>query len=91
MAGLLTANFDPRAYDRPEELDVRRDTGRGDGHLGFGRGPHYCLGAALARQETEVALRELFGRFAGLRLAEEVTQPLPLGFERLAALPVRLG
>lgn len=92
LAGILTANFDPRAYDRATELDVRRATGRGEGHLGFGQGAHYCLGAALARQETEVALRALFGRFRDLRLAEpQDGQPSPLGFQRLPELPVRLG
>ena len=89
MAGILPANFDPRAYDRPDELDVRRETGRGEGHLGFGQGAHYCLGAALARQEAEVALRALFERFDDLRLADGATEPSQLGFHRLVELPVR--
>ncbi|GAA2686087.1 MULTISPECIES: cytochrome P450 [Actinosynnema] len=42
---------------------------QGTGHIGFGVGAHFCLGAALARQELEIALRELFGRFPRLRLA----------------------
>ncbi|MBW0102233.1 cytochrome P450 [Pseudonocardia sp. KRD291] len=90
MAGLLTANFDPRVRDRPEDLDVRRDTGRGEGHLGFGQGAHYCLGAALARQETEVALRALFDRFDDLRLAEPDEEPSQLGFARLTELQIRV-
>ncbi|OLL73805.1 putative cytochrome P450 hydroxylase [Pseudonocardia sp. Ae168_Ps1] len=94
IAGLLPANHDPRAYDRPDELDVGRDTGRGDGHLGFGRGAHYCLGAALARQEGEVALRMLFDRFPDLALdapaAEIVWVPRP-GFSRVGELPVRVS
>ncbi|MBP2366942.1 cytochrome P450 family protein [Pseudonocardia parietis] len=91
LAGLLPANFDPRVYDGPDELDVRRDGGRGDGHVGFGQGAHYCLGAALARQETEVALRALVERFGDLRLAEEAAEPSQLGFYRLAELPVRVS
>lgn len=94
LPGLLPANFDPRTYDAPDELDVRRDTGRGDGHLGFGHGAHYCLGAALARQETEVALRALFTRFEDLRLdhaGTEATQPSHLGFHRLPELLVRVS
>ncbi|NWJ74005.1 cytochrome P450 [Pseudonocardia sp. ICBG1122] len=94
VAGLLPANHDPRAYDRPDELDLARETGRGEGHLGFGQGAHYCLGAALARQEGEVAFRMLFERFPGLRLAvpaAEVTWLPRPGFSRVAALPVRLG
>lgn len=79
VAGLLPANTDHRAHRHPEVLDVRRRTGPGDGHLGFGRGPHYCLGAALARQEAEVALRALFTRFARLRLVDPPAGPSPLG------------
>ncbi|WP_226360160.1 cytochrome P450 [Pseudonocardia sp. ICBG1142] len=94
IAGLLPANHDPRAFDRPDELDLARPTGRGEGHVGFGQGVHYCLGAALARQEGEVGLRMLFERFPGLRLAvpaeEVVWLPRP-GFSRVAALPVRVG
>lgn len=89
VAGLLPANTDHRAYEHPEVLDVRRDTGPGDGHVGFGRGPHYCLGAALARQETEVALRALFTRFGRLRLVEPPAGPSPLGPLTLRELPVR--
>lgn len=93
MAALLSANFDPRAYDAPEELDVRRHAGRGDGHLGFGHGAHYCLGAALARQEIEVALRAVFERFPDLRLADgdAAAEPSQLGFHRLPDLVVRLS
>ncbi|MFP5072132.1 cytochrome P450 family protein [Pseudonocardia nantongensis] len=93
MAALLSANFDPRAYDAPEDLDVRRHAGRGDGHLGFGHGAHYCLGAALARQEIEVALRVVFERFPDLRLADAdaAAEPSQLGFHRLPELIVRLS
>ena len=63
---LLSANTDPREFADPSALDLTRETGRGEGHLGFGQGPHYCLGAALARQEAEVALRALFERFPDL-------------------------
>ncbi|MEU8490855.1 cytochrome P450 family protein [Pseudonocardia alni] len=90
LPGLLPANFDPRVVDRPDELDVRRDPGRGEGHLGFGHGAHYCLGAALARQEVEVVLSALVTRFPGLRLAEPADGPSRLGFERLPALPVHV-
>ncbi|MEJ8281941.1 cytochrome P450 [Pseudonocardia spirodelae] len=89
-AGLVTANFDPRRHDRPDEFDVTREPGRGEGHLGFGQGAHYCLGAALARLEIEVALRALAERFPALRLAEPADGPSELGFERLGSLPVRV-
>ncbi|WP_224392435.1 cytochrome P450 [Pseudonocardia sp. ICBG1293] len=89
-AGLVTANFDPRHHDRPDELDVTREPGRGEGHLGFGQGVHYCLGAALARQEIEVALHALVERFPALRLAEPADGPSELGFERLVSFEVRV-
>ena len=92
---LVSANYDPRQYTEPDRLDVtRQPTGHGEGHVGFGHGAHYCLGAALARQEAEVALHALFNRFPGLALAvpesELEWQQLP-GNRRLAALPVHLG
>jgi len=91
-AVLVSANFDPRVYVDPDRLDVTRLVdAHGDGHVGFGHGIHYCLGAALARQEGEVALRALFARFPDLVLTgEPAWAPLP-GSRRLTALPVTLG
>lgn len=59
---LFAADHDPAAYDSPERLDVTREFGRGDGHLAFGHGPHYCIGAALGRLVTGVVLEELVVR-----------------------------
>jgi cytochrome P450 len=89
---LVSANHDPREYADPERLDVtRRPAGRGEGHVGFGHGFHYCLGAALARQEGEVALRALVERFPGLALAAEEQEWVPVpGIRRLVRLPLRL-
>jgi cytochrome P450 len=89
---LASANHDPREYAEPDHLDVtRRPAGRGEGHVGFGHGFHYCLGAALARQEAEVALRALVERFPGLALATDEQEWVPApGIRRLARLPVRL-
>ena len=54
------ANRDPRVFDDPLRFDVLRDPNR---HLGFGGpGPHFCLGAHLARREISVMYRELFRR-----------------------------
>ncbi|WP_433518958.1 cytochrome P450 family protein [Nonomuraea sp. CA-143628] len=53
----------------------RFDIERGqETHLAFGRGPHFCLGAPLARLETRIALSSLFGRYPELRLAVEEDQ-----------------
>jgi cytochrome P450 len=59
---LFSADHDPAAYDAPERLDVTREFGRGDGHLAFGHGPHYCIGAALGRLLTGVVFEELLLR-----------------------------
>jgi cytochrome P450 len=92
QAVLVSANYDPRVYVDPERLDVtRRPAGRGEGHVGFGHGPHYCLGAALARQEAEVALRALFDRFPNLALDGEPQWVQAPGMHRLAELRVHLG
>ena len=62
---LLAANRDPRVFDRPDELDITR---RPNPHLAFGQGPHFCLGAALARLELRIALPRLLRRFPNLAL-----------------------
>jgi len=54
------ANRDERRYPDPDRFDIRRDLSQ---HLSFGYGPHYCLGAALARLEGRVALDEILNRF----------------------------
>jgi cytochrome P450 len=54
------ANRDDRRYPDPDRFDVHRQVG---GHLTFGYGIHYCLGAALARLEGRVALDEVLARF----------------------------
>ncbi|MFF4360601.1 cytochrome P450 [Streptomyces sp. NPDC001604] len=59
---LFAADHDPAAYEAPERLDVAREFGRGDGHLAFGHGPHYCIGAALGRLVTGVVFEELLVR-----------------------------
>jgi cytochrome P450 len=60
------ANRDPREYKDPNRLDVTR---RFQGHLGFGHGPHHCIGAPLARMDLQVALATLLDRCPELGLA----------------------
>ncbi|WP_017594585.1 cytochrome P450 family protein [Nocardiopsis potens] len=95
IALLGSANSDPAEFPDPRRLDLSREpAGRRESHMGFGHGAHYCLGAALARQEGEVAFTRLFDRYPGLSLAvppsELRREPLPLSW-RLAELPVRTG
>jgi cytochrome P450 len=65
MAAIGSANRDPRAFDRPDELDLDRAPNQ---HLAFGHGPHFCLGAPLARVELQESLYSLTTRFPKLRL-----------------------
>jgi cytochrome P450 len=66
MLSLSTANRDASVYPDPDRFDITRDA---DHHLAFGYGIHFCLGAALARQEMRTAFPALLNRFPGLRLA----------------------
>ena len=60
------ANRDPRVFDDPERFDVRRDP---NPHVGFGGpGPHFCLGAHLARREVAVAFRQLLTRLPDIEV-----------------------
>ncbi|MFJ5992242.1 cytochrome P450 [Lentzea sp. NPDC092896] len=67
----LMANLDEALCPRAGELDLERDA---VSHLGFGFGPHQCLGANLARAELQIGLRSLFERFPNLRPAVPVTE-----------------
>ena len=65
---LAAAHRDPAVIERPDEFNPTRDSVR---HLAFGLGPHFCLGAPLARLEATVALSALTKRFPNARLAKE--------------------
>jgi cytochrome P450 len=69
LLGLIgAANRDPAQFPDPDRLDVRRPDNK---HLAFGSGPHFCLGAALARMEAETAIRTLLARYPSLRLEKQ--------------------
>lgn len=59
------ANRDPEQFALPGQLDIARQPNR---HLAFGHGLHYCVGAALARLEGQIAVGTIFSRLPGLRL-----------------------
>lgn len=88
MALLGSGNHDPEAFPDAEDLDLGRANVN---HLGFGFGIHHCLGAPLARMETQVALTSLARRAPGLVLTTDtVTYRPTVALRGLAALPVSL-
>lgn len=69
------ANFDERAFDNPEKFDISRQFKSQD-HVAFGgNGPHFCLGAFLARVEIRVMLEELFQWIPDIRLEDDCQPP----------------
>ncbi len=87
-AFLGSANRDPAQWDRPDELDVTRPDVF---PMSFGGGPHYCIGAALARLEGRIAFETLLGRFEHLEIAEgfENRWHPNVAFRGLVELPLR--
>jgi cytochrome P450 len=81
-----SANRDPARFDQPDRLDLRRmDTH----HMSFAAGAHYCLGAALARIEGEIAFAALANRFPDLKLASDCVTYRPNAVLRgVQSLPV---
>jgi len=65
-----SANRDERVFPDADRFDVLRDA---RGHLGFGTGIHFCLGAHLARMEARIAFEELLARIPEYRLVEPPT------------------
>lgn len=63
-----SANRDDAAFDHPDDLDPERP--HLHQHLAFGRGPHYCIGAPLARLEATIALKTLAQRFERLEVVD---------------------
>ncbi|WP_460696288.1 cytochrome P450 [Nocardia thraciensis] len=70
LARLGAANRDPAHFPEPDTFDPSRNAAREQAgrHMAFGRGPHHCLGAALARLEIGIALQTLADRLPDLRL-----------------------
>jgi cytochrome P450 len=82
------ANRDPALFADPGRYDIRRVNAAR--HLAFAHGPHFCLGAHLARAETVAAVRTLLGKLPGLRLdPERPSAPRGLVFRKPPALHVR--
>ncbi len=86
---LAGANRDPELFENPYRFDVTRENA--GKHLSFSGGRHYCLGASLAKAETEVGLKTLFDRFPHLRSTGEGIRRDTRVLRGWASLPVDLG
>jgi len=80
------ANHDPARFPDPDRFDLTR---RDHDHLSFSMGPHYCLGASLARAEAQIAILTLVERLPNLKLTDAPLSYQKLGrFRGLESLPV---
>jgi len=80
---------DPRQFPEPNRLDIGRSPNR---HLQFGIGPHFCIGAALARAEIQLALAGLLARFRRIELAADDIRWHEIAvFRGPKAVPLALG
>jgi len=79
------ANRDPERFPDPDRLDIARPDNH---HLAFGAGPHFCLGAPLARLEGRIAFATLLRRLPGLRLAGQPQYRHDFNLRGLKTLPV---
>ena len=78
-----SANFDDRHFNAPERFDIERAP---NDHLAFGFGPHFCLGASLARVELRAMFERLLHRMPDL--APATTEPLPRSITGIERMPV---
>ena len=84
---LGSGNHDAEKFAQPEKLDIARDEGL---PLSFGHGPHFCIGAALAYTEAEIAFSTLLDRASGLTMLDDAPAWRPnMSFRGLSRL--RLG
>ncbi len=83
---LGAANRDPAQFAEPDKLDIARAPNK---HLAFGYGPHFCIGAPLARLEASIAFRALLARLKRIRLAREDLEWNSALFRGLRSLPIQ--
>jgi cytochrome P450 len=89
LLGIAAGNHDPSVFADPDRVDITRAAA---GHLTFGHGARYCIGAPLARTELHAVFSQLASRFPTMRPAvgiDELTQRPDMLFGGPAELPVR--
>src|SRR5581483_9132318 len=83
------ANRDPRQFTDPGRFDIRRENV--GTHVAFGRGPHYCIGSALARLETKAAIEAILPLLARCKLEPSSLHVTPAaflwGYEQVEVIP----
>jgi len=83
------ANHDPDQFPDPYLFNIERTPNQ---HVGFGRGPHFCIGAPLARLEAQIALREIVRRVTKLQpLTDQPPWTTNMGLRSLVNLPLEIG
>ena len=87
LLSYLSANRDEAVFDQPFRFDIARRNA--DGHLAFGIGVHFCLGAHLARMELEAFFRELLPRLESIELAGEPESMATTFVGGLKRMPIR--
>jgi len=87
VSWIASANRDDRVFDQPFRFDVGRTP---NPHVGFGFGPHFCIGAFLARLEIRVLMDLFLARVASVELAGQPRVVSSIQFCGLKALPIRI-
>jgi cytochrome P450 len=85
VAVLAAANRDPEVFEDPDRLDLTRNP---NPHLGFGHGPHGCVGSVLTETEAQIALTTLFRRIPALALKGEPTYKKAFAMRGFTSMPV---
>ncbi|MEM9607563.1 MAG: cytochrome P450 [Actinomycetota bacterium] len=75
MCVYASGNRDDERFPDADRLDPERSNARQ--HLAFGQGPHYCIGANLARSEARIAMERLLGRLGSIAVAADAPAPQP--------------
>ena len=89
LIAIAAANRDPEIFREPHEFEVARSEAKQVAT--FGLGPHYCLGANIARVELQVALTGLIEKIVSPRISGEVRWKNPLGVWGPRSLPITYG
>ena len=87
MMWFPSANRDEQAFERPYAFDITRHPNL---HLGFGAGPHFCLGGPLAKMEIRLAMEALLERYDGIEITGTPERVQSTFVGGLKHLPVRL-